>query len=376
MKRTIRIAVALLIAAVFAGTFVYLYQKSKKAPTLYEVETAAYADISRTTVLNGNIEPRDKVEIKPQINGIIAEIYKQPGEAVHTGDIIAKVKVIPGMEELNAAGNRVRVARINLEQANRDYDRAKKLYDDKLISAEEYEKAQQDLKKAKEESRTSADAQQIVKEGVSASNSTYSTTLIRSTINGIILDIPVKVGNSVIMSNTMNDGTTIATVADMNDLIFKGTIDETEVGLVSTGMPMTITVGALQDHKFSAQLEYISPEVESSTNGSSANQFEIKAAVKVSPEVKIRSGYSANAEIELQKAAHVVSVPEGCVEFSGDTTFVYVLTKNEPQTFERRKVTTGLSDGVKIEIKSGLKTGDKVRGNIKSDEAGNNGKVE
>ena len=376
MKRTIRIAVALLIAAVFAGTFVYLYQKSKKAPTLYEVETATYADISRTTVLNGNIEPRDKVEIKPQINGIIAEIYKQPGEAVHTGDIIAKVKVIPGMEELNAAGNRVRVAHINLEQTKRDYDRAKKLYDDKLISTEEYEKAQQDLKKAKEESRTSADALQIVKEGVSASNSAYSTTLIRSTINGIILDIPVKVGNSVIMSNTMNDGTTIATVADMNDLIFKGTIDETEVGLVSTGMPMTITVGALQDHKFSAQLEYISPEVESSTNGSSANQFEIKAAVKVSPEVKIRSGYSANAEIELQKAAHVVSVPEGCVEFSGDTTFVYVLTKNEPQTFERRKVTTGLSDGVKIEIKSGLKTGDKVRGNIKSDDANNNGKGE
>ena len=215
-----------------------------------------------------------------------------------------------------------------------------------------------------------------MKEGVSASNSTYSTTLIRSTINGIILDIPVKVGNSVIMSNTMNDGTTIATVADMNDLIFKGTIDETEVGLVSTGMPMTITVGALQDHKFSAQLEYISPEVESSTDGKSANQFEIKAAVKVSPEVKIRSGYSANAEIELQKAAHVVSIPEGCVEFSSDSTFVYVLTKNEPQTFERRKVTTGLSDGVKIEIKSGLKNGDKVRGNIKSDDANNNGKGE
>ena len=233
-----------------------------------------------------------------------------------------------------------------------------------MISTEEFEKAQQDLKKAKEESRTSADALQIVKEGVSASNSTYSTTLIRSTINGIILDIPVKVGNSVIMSNTMNDGTTIATVADMNDLIFKGTIDETEVGLVNTGMPMTITVGALQDHKFSAQLEYISPEVESSTDGSSANQFEIKAAVKVSPDVKIRSGYSANAEIELQKSTHVVSVPEGCVEFSGDTTFVYVLTKKEPQTFERRKVVTGLSDGIKIEIKSGLKAGEKVRGNV------------
>lgn len=163
IKRIIRIAVAVVIVAVFAGTFVYLYQKSKKTPTLYETENAEYANISRTTVLNGNIEPRDKVEIKPQINGIIAEIYKHAGDVVHTGDIIAKVKVIPGMEELNSADDRVRVARINFEQAKRDYDRAKKLYDDKLISTEEFEKAQQDLKKAKEESRTSADALQIVK---------------------------------------------------------------------------------------------------------------------------------------------------------------------------------------------------------------------
>ncbi len=373
MKRIIRIVVAVIILAVFAGTFVYLYQKSKKTPEQYQVEDAKYADILRTTVLNGNIEPRDKVEIKPQINGIISDIYKQPGDVVNSGDIIAKVKVIPSMEELNSADNRVRLAAINLEQAKRDYDRAKKLYDDKLVSTEEYEKAKQELLKAKEERNTAGDALQIVKEGVSASNSGYSTTLIRSTITGIVLDIPVKVGNSVIMSNTMNDGTTIATIANMNDLIFKGTIDETEVGLISTGMSMTISVGALQDHKFSAILEYISPQVKSSSDGSSANQFEIKAAVKVPSDVKIRSGYSANAEIELQKAVHVVSIPEGCVEFEGDNAYVYVLTKKEPQTFERRKVVTGLSDGVKIEIKSGLKIGDKVRGNIiSSDDADDN----
>lgn len=370
MKRIIRIVVAVVIAAIFVGTFVYLYKKGEDKPTIYTTEKAAYADIRRTTVLNGSIEPRDKVEIKPQINGIIAEIYKEAGDAVKDGDVIAKVKVIPGMEELNSAGSRVRNAKISLEQAQRDYDRAKKLYGDKLISAEDYEKALETLQKAKEESRAAADALQIVKEGVSSSNAGYSTTLIRSTINGIILDIPVKVGNSVIMSNTMNDGTTIATVADMNDLIFKGTIDETEVGLVGTGMPMTITVGALQDRQFAALLEYISPQVSSSSG--SANQFEIKAAVKVPADVKIRSGYSANAEIELQKASHVVAVPEGCVEFSGDTAFVYVLKTKEPQTFERRKVTTGLSDGVKIEVKSGLKPGEDVRGNVVADDDANN----
>lgn len=374
MKRIIRIAVAVVVVAVFVGTFVYLYGKSRKEPELYETETAEYADVSRTTVLNGNIEPRDKVEIKPQINGIIAEIYKHPGDKVKNGDVIAKVKVIPAMEELNSADDRVRVATINLGQAKRDFERAKKLYDGKLISTEEYEKAQQELRKAKEESRTAADALQIVKEGVSASNSTYSTTLIRSTINGIILDIPVKVGNSVIMSNTMNDGTTIASVANMNDLVFKGTIDETEVGLVGVGMAMSISVGALQDRKFSALLEYISPQVKTSTDGNSANQFEIKAAVKVPSNVKIRSGYSANAEIELQKSAHVVTVPEGCVEFNGDSAFVYVLTKQKPQTFERRNVKVGLSDGVKIEIKNGLKIGDRVRGNLVSDNSGDDDK--
>lgn len=369
MKRVIRIAVIALVVAVFAGTFVYLYQKSKKAPDVYELVSAKRADIVRTTILTGNIEPRDKVEIKPQINGIIAEIYKQAGDRVSAGEVIAKVKVIPVMEQLNSADDRVRVAKINLDQARRDYDRAKKLYGDKLISTEDYEKAEQALSKAKEESRTAADALQIVKEGVSASNKDYSTTLIRSTVNGIILDIPVKVGNSVIMSNTMNDGTTIATVANMNDLIFRGTIDETEVGLVSPGMPMTITVGALQDREFAARLEYISPQVKSSTDGTSANQFEIKAAVSVPAGVKIRSGYSANAKIELQRAAGVVSVPEGCVEYRGDTTFVHIFKSGgKVQQFADRRVTTGLSDGVNIEIKSGLKVGERVRGNLKTAE--------
>ena len=216
------------------------------------------------------------------------------------------------------------------------------------------------MKQAKEELLASEDALQVVRDGVSKSNAKASSTLIRSTISGVILDIPVKVGNSVILSNTFNDGTTIASVANMNDLIFRGNIDETEVGLLSNGMPMKITIGALQDLKFDANLEYISPKAVES-NG--ANQFEIKAAVKVSKDYKIRSGYSANAEIVLAQIQKALTIPESAIEFSGDSTFVYVITgKGAQKKYERRQVTTGLSDGVNIEIKKGLTTKDKVRG--------------
>jgi len=200
----------------------------------------------------------------------------------------------------------------------------------------------------------------VVRDGVSKANASASSTLIRSTISGVILDIPVKVGNSVILANTFNDGTTIATVANMNDLIFRGNIDETEVGQLVSGMPMKITIGALQDLKFDAALEYISPKA---TESNGANQFEIKAAVKLAEGGKIRSGYSANAEIVLQKAEKVLSVPESAIEFSGDSTFVYVIKgEGKEKTYERTVVTTGLSDGVNIEIKKGITAKDKVRG--------------
>ena len=257
--------------------------------------------------------------------------------------------------------NRVRLARINETQSRTDYERMKALYDDGLVSAEEFEQTRLAYDQAKEETVAAEDALQITKEGISRSNASYSTTLIRSTIDGLILDVPVKVGNSVIMSNTFNDGTTIASVADMTDLVFKGTIDETEVARIHEGMPVKITVGALQGQTFTATLEYIAPKVSSAAT--SANQFEIKAAVKIPAGVKIRAGYSANAEIVLERKERALSVPEGGIEYSGDSTFVYVLTGERPQTFARRQVVTGMSDGVNIEIARGLKAGDKVRGN-------------
>ena len=360
MKRYSKLIIAAIIALIFIGTFVFLWQKSQPKEVVYNEFTPKMEDIQKTTIITGKIEPRNEVNIKPQISGIITELYKEPGDYVNAGDVIAKVKVIPDMGQLSSAEARVRLAEINLKQAQIDYDREENLYNMKLVSADEYDKVKQSLHQAKEEKVAAIDALQVVRDGVSKSNASASSTLIRSTISGRILDIPVKVGNMVILSNNFNDGTTIASVANMNDLIFRGNIDETEVGQLVNDMPMKITIGALQDLKFDANLEYISPKA---VENNGANQFEIKAAVKLAEGSQIRSGYSANAEIVLSSVSKVLSVPESAIEFSGDSTFVYIIKgEGKDKTYERTQVTTGLSDGVNIEIKKGITQKDKVRG--------------
>ena len=360
MKKYSKLIIAAIIALIFIGTFVFLWQKSQPKEVVYNEFTPKLDSIQKTTIITGKIEPRNEVNVKPQISGIIAELLKEPGQFVQKGEVIAKVKVIPDMSQLSSAEMRVRLADINLKQAQVDYQREENLYNQKLVSADEYDKSKQALNQAKHEKLAAEDALEVVRDGVSKSNASASSTLIRSTISGVILDIPVKVGNSVILSNTFNDGTTIATVANMNDLIFRGNIDETEVGQLVNGMNMKITIGALQDLKFDASLEYISPKAVES-NG--ANQFEIKAAVKLSEGSKIRSGYSANAEIVLARADKVLSIPESAIEFSGDSTFVYVIkVDGKDKTYDRTYVETGLSDGVNIEIKKGITAKDKVRG--------------
>ena len=360
MKKYSKLIIFAIVALIFIGTFVFLWQKSQPKEVVYNEFTPQLDSIQKTTIITGKIEPRNEVNVKPQISGIIAELYKEPGDYVKAGDVIAKVKVIPDMNQLSSAEMRVRLADINLKQAQTDFNREENLYNQKLVSADEYDKSKQALNQAKHEKMAAEDALEVIRDGVSKSNANASSTLIRSTISGVILDIPVKVGNSVILSNTFNDGTTIATVANMNDLIFRGNIDETEVGQLVNGMNMKITIGALQDLKFDAALEYISPKAVES-NG--ANQFEIKAAVKLVEGGKIRSGYSANAEIVLARADKVLSIPESAIEFSGDSTFVYVIKgEGKEKSYERTQVETGLSDGVNVEIKKGITAKDKVRG--------------
>lgn len=360
MKKYVKIAALAILGCIFLGTFAFLYQKSKPKTLMYETLTTVIDDLEKTTVATGKIEPRDEILIKPQISGIIDVVYKEAGETVKKGEVIAKVKVIPELGQLNAAESRVRLAEINARQSETDFSRMKTLYEQKLISSEEYEKSEISLKQTREELQTAKDNLQIVKEGITKNSASFSSTLIRSTIDGLILDVPIKEGNSVIMSNTFNDGTTIATVADMNDLIFRGNIDETEVGLLHEGMPVKITLGALQNMAFDAKLEYISPK---GVEENGANQFEIKAAIHVPDTITVRSGYSANAEIVLERALQVPTIPESAIEFNDDSTFVYVLTDSLPeQKFRRQPIVIGMSDGIRTEIKQGLTKGQKVRG--------------
>ncbi len=363
MKKYFKFILAALVILIFIGTFVFLYVKSMPQEVVYEELTPQKMDINRTTILTGKIESRNEVNIKPQISGIITELYKEAGDVVQAGDIIAKVKVIPDMGQLSSAQSRVRLADVNLAQAEIDFQREKKLFEKKLVSADEYEKIRQTYQQAKEEKSAAIDALQVVRDGVSSNNANESSTLVRSTISGIILDIPVKVGNSVILSNNFNDGTTIATVADMGNLIFRGNVDETEVGLLSVGMSMKISIGALENLNFNAKLEYISPKA---VENNGANQFEIKAAVNVPAGNKVRSGYSATAEITLKSAKNVIAIPESAVEFSNGKAFVYVVKNSDKEKeYEKREVTIGISDGINIEIKKGLTLNEKVRGSQK-----------
>ena len=360
MKKFFKALLLVIVAIILVGTFVFIYNKSKPKVIIYEVVAPSINDLDKTTVATGKIEPRDEILIKPQISGIIDEVYKEAGQKVKKGEVIAKVKVIPELGQLNAAESRIRIAQINATQADTDFNRVKKLYGDQLVSKEEYEKSEVNLKQSKEELQAAQDALEIIKEGITKNSASFSSTMIRSTIDGLILDVPVKAGNSVIMSNTFNDGTTIANVANMNDLIFRGNIDETEVGRIHESMPVKLTIGALQNYSFDAILEYISPK---GVEENGANQFEIKAAISVPDSVVIRSGYSANAEIVLARALNVLTVPEGVIEFSGDSTFIYVMTDSVPQQqFNRVPVTIGMSDGINIEVKDGINATDKVRG--------------
>ena len=359
MKKFFKIALLVLLAVGVIWTFWFLWQKSRPKVKKYTIEAVTIGSIDKRTVATGKVEPRNEILIKPQMSGIIAEVYKEAGDMVKAGDVIAKIKVIPDMMSLNNAESRVQRAQITFDQTKKNYERDTKLYADKVISREEFEKTQLQYNNEKEDLKSAKDNLSLTRDGITANSAAYSNTLVRSTITGTILDVPVKVGNSVIQSNNFNDGTTIATVANMSDMLFVGKLDETEVGKIKVGMPMDITIGALQDQKLTATLEYVSPKGKEE-NG--AIMFEMKAAVKVPKDIFVRAGYSANAEIILSKSEKVLTIPESCIEFGGDTAFVYVLKTKEPQVFEKKQVKIGLSDGIKIEVKSGLKTKDKIRG--------------
>ncbi|NMB37581.1 MAG: efflux RND transporter periplasmic adaptor subunit [Bacteroidales bacterium] len=360
MKKVLKIALLALLGLLVIGTFVFLYKKSRPVEKTYQIEAVTTGNIEKKTVATGKVEPRNEILIKPQMSGIVSEVYKEAGDKVVAGDIIAKIQVVPDMVNLSAAESRVARAQLAAEQSRINYERDRKLYENLVISKEEFERVQLQYKNDQEELQAASDNLSLVKTGMTKSTQKSSNTLVRATVSGTILDIPVKVGNSVIQTNNFNDGTTIASIANLNDMLFVGKIDETEVGKLSTGMPMEITIGAIQDKKISAVLEYVSPKA---TEESGAILFEMKAKMEMPKDIFIRAGYSANAEIVLDQKLDVMMIPETCIEFSNDSSFVYIVKNENPQEFERKYVSVGLSDGINIEVIDGLKLDDKIRGN-------------
>lgn len=356
MKKVLKIILGIAILVVFAGTIVYLYQKSQAKPVVFETSTASVTDIVKKTVATGKVVPRKEIEIKPQISGIISELYVEPGEKVKIGDMIAKVRIIPNMISLNEAESRLDRAKISLDDASKNYDRQNILFEGKVIAVAELQNYEVALKTARQDVSAAENNLQLIREGITKSSGTASNTIIRSTITGMVLTVPVEIGNSVIESNTFNDGTTIATVADMGEMIFKGKVDESEVGKLHEGMELILTVGAIDTERFTAKLEHISPK---GVEENGAIQFEIRAAVSLKENMFIRAGYSANADIVLERKDSVLAVQESLVKYEGDSAWVEVETG--PQTFEKRVIKTGLSDGINVEVLEGVKKEDKIK---------------
>lgn len=372
MKRTGTIIVLAVILVGFVLGIRYIYIKDKADPVVYQTEQAKTATIVKKTVATGSIVPKEEVLIKPNISGIIDEIFVEAGDVIESGDLIAKVKVVPNVSSLNSAQNNIRGAQTQMETAKLAFDNAKSIYKRQqdlfskgVISANEFDNAQitynQAQQRYKQEQVNVTAARQnydIIKTGTTSGLGASANTEIRATVSGMVLDVPVKTGNQVIEANNFNDGTTIATLADVDKMIFEGKVDESEVGKITENLPLEITVGAIEDATFDAILDYIAPKGVAE-NG--AIQFEIKGTLKKIDSTFIRAGLSANASIILARADSVLSVKEAIVQYDPKTQAPFVEVEVGDQKFERREIELGISDGIQVEVKSGISETDKIK---------------
>jgi len=358
MKKSVTIFILIFIVVTFVGALYYLYTKNAEDPVVYQTEKPSKQTIIKKTVATGSILPLEEVLIKPNISGVIEEIYVEGGDILKANDLIAKIRVIPNLSALNNAKNSINTAKIGLDDQKRNYDRQSSLFDKGVISKQDLEKAQVTYEQAKQSFNAANQNYDIVKTGSTKGLGNSANTLIRSTVAGMVLEMPVEVGNQVIESNTFNEGTTIAALADVNKMIFEGKVDESEVGKIKEGLPLEITVGAIEDAKFDAILDYIAPKGKLE-NG--AIQFEIKGTLTKKDSTFIRAGLSANASIILARADSVLSIKEALVQFDPKTKEPFVEIKKGEKDFERKDITLGISDGINVEIKEGLNAEDEIK---------------
>ncbi len=356
MKKFLKILMVVVLVALVGWVVYYLYNQTKKSPLVFETKRPEVTNIIKKTVATGSIVPRKEILIKPQESGIITEIYVQPGDVVTHGDLLAKIQIVPEMLQVNEAENRLDKARLAYENAKIEFERSKELYDNKVIPESQFFNDKLSFQTFEKDLESAENNLELIKEGVIKKAGAQTNTLIRATTPGMVLDVPIEIGNSVIKSNTFNDGTTIALVADMGEMVFEGKVDETEVGKIKEGMQLLLTIGALDEEEFKANLEFISPK---GVEENGAIQFEIKAAVELQEGSFVRAGYSATADIVLDRRDSVITVQEKLITFKDDSTFVEIMTG--PQIFEKRIVKTGLSDGINIEIMEGLSEEDEVK---------------
>jgi HlyD family secretion protein len=359
MKKTVTVIVLILIVVIFGFAIFYLYQKEQEPPVQYATSTPTTETIVRETVATGSIKPREEVPVKPNISGIIDKLFVKAGDTVTAGQLIAQLKVVPNVANLNNSKNQIRTAKINLENEKKIYDRQKELFNKGVISANDFDLAQRSYDIAKQNLKAAEETFEIVKNGTIAGIGDAATTEIKSTIYGMVLDIPVKVGNQVIEANNFNEGTTIAIIANTDDMIFEGKVDESEVGKIKEGLPLEITVGALVGEKFDAVLDYIAPQ---GVEENGAVQFEIEGTLMEREDnIFIRAGLSANASIILEKADQVLAIKESLVQFDEETKKPYVEVMIGDQQFEKKEITLGISDGINVEVKDGLTKDDKIK---------------
>lgn len=348
MKKIVGFLLIALIVLVFIGTAVFLYNKSQESPVVYETVKPEVRTIVTKTVANGKVIPRKEVNVSSQVSGVVEVLYVEAGQTVDKGDLLAKISLVPNMVMLNNAESQLESAAINLANSKLDLARQKKLYDDKLISRSEYDRFLLTYDLNKQAVQSAENNVLLLKEGATRRSEKVSN-VIHATVDGMVLDVPNKEGAFIVESSTYGAGTTIAVLADMEDMIFEGMVDESEVGKIREGMELVLTVGALQGDPFTATLEYISPK---GISDQGTIKFQIRASVKLNEQLFLRANYSANADIVLDRKEDVLAVNEGNLLIEDEGTFVEVETA--PQQFEKRRVETGLSDGIYIEVVSGL----------------------
>ncbi len=350
------ILITLLVFGVLFSAAYFAKTNSKSAIT-YKTEKLFSTTIEKETVVTGKVVPEDEVEVKPQIGGIIDRIFVEEGDRVTTGDLIARIKVVPNEQNLNSAKGRVKKAQIALATREKDFNRNKSLYEKGIISNADYIANELLYNQARQDVLNAESDLKIIREG-SIGGSSAANTDIRATVPGTVLEIPVKEGDQVIESNSFNAGTTIAAIADLGKMIFEGKVDEAEVASLRVGTPLKVSLGAIEDQELDASLKFIAPK---GTEEQGAVQFKIEADMVLNDSIFVRAGYSANASIVLDRKEDILALREALIQFDRKTQDPYVEVMTGDQKFERREVKLGISDGVNVEILKGVSEDDEVK---------------